>query len=669
MPSNHWRASVSSRWLPTLVCVAALLWLVPQPALPGAALDPSWQLAAEHAASEKLLFGRDFIFSYGPFAFLSNPLYAPDTFGLVIVYNLFLTALFLLPLMWSRRAPVLEFYVLAILASAVSDLSVDARVLAACLVIFLLAIRSPRWGPLILVALISPVFLSKLSYVFGALPLFALADAYRLARYRRVPLLTATALAGMAIGMMLTGHPFALLPSLVATTMRMIGGYGGAMQYEIGGIWPLIAAWIGLAALGAGSVWMILRRYPLAKGIAGWGLAATLLFGIGWTLFFSIKTGHTRQDLHMQNTWYGFVLTIPVVLAFLDEARPLERVELKLFGAVMAVSLMAVTMLDAAQYAVSNGIRPAGYITSTAQSLAQRPFETLAWLTPQKWRATSAARAEAERAMAAKVPPELIGSADVIPSELGPVIVSPRLRYQPRPVPQSYSAYTPEFQRLDLRHFSNPATAPDILFLKIQDIDDRLPTLAAGPSLPVLARWYDAEATSDLGLVLRHRRHPRRSASTQLGERSFEPGMWVNLPASSDDRLLLAHVVLRERGWTKLIGLLGREPIVHIDVRFSDGSEHRFRFVPGMAEIGFVISPLPRNLDPVDDEAAAALLDPAASRAGLRRVVAVRIAPDAMARQLFGTGRIGFEAVTLEPGFAAALSQSAGSQNSSTTSE
>src|SRR5262249_11995037 len=126
-------------------------------------------------------------------------------------------------------------------------------------------------------------------------------------------------------------------------------------------------------------------------------------------------------------------------------------------------------------------------------------------------------------------PASVTGTVDAIPWDAAPLIGS-GLKYQPRPVPQSYSSYTPALQSLDLAHFKGP-NAPETLFFRLEEIDGRLPTLAAGPSLPVIAERYDAVGVDPLGLILKRRAAARPVAGQPLpggGELGFD--RWVAVP-------------------------------------------------------------------------------------------------------------------------------------------
>src|ERR1700756_2322960 len=70
----------------------SLLLNLAAPVMPAPGLDPSWQLAAEYAAHHHLVFGRDFIFTYGPYHYLGSHLFDPATYWLVLVYEVLTVA-------------------------------------------------------------------------------------------------------------------------------------------------------------------------------------------------------------------------------------------------------------------------------------------------------------------------------------------------------------------------------------------------------------------------------------------------------------------------------------------------------------------------------------------------------------------------------------------------
>jgi hypothetical protein len=103
-----------------------------------------------------------------------------------------------------------------------------------------------------------------------------------------------------------------------------------------------------------------------------------------------------------------------------------------------------------------------------------------------------------------------------------------------------------------------------------------------------------------------------------------------------------------------MVTLFHREPLLFITVRGASGNERRFRFIPSMGNVGFVISPLPSARALADPGiAAAGLLDQEHFPALSERIVAFRISGSRSAGRSFGVGHAAFSKVWLEPGFAA----------------
>ena len=114
--------------------------------------------------------------------------------------------------------------------------------------------------------------------------------------------------------------------------------------------------------------------------------------------------------------------------------------------------------------------------------------------------------------------------------------------------------------------------------------------------------------------------------------------------------MVLARVTLPHTMLGRIVTLLYREPLLLITVRSASGNERTYRFIPGMAELGFPISPLP-TADP--GIAAVGLLDQELFPALSERIVAFRISGSPSAVRSFGVGHAALSKVWLEPGFAA----------------
>jgi hypothetical protein len=157
------------------------------------------------------------------------------------------------------------------------------------------------------------------------------------------------------------------------------------------------------------------------------------------------------------------------------------------------------------------------------------------------------------------------------------------LRWNPRPVLQSYSSYTPRLAALDVAHVTGPR-APDHLLFAVQAIDGKLPALDDGASwLPILER-YDLRTKGER-LLLDRAAQPRPASTRPLG--TWRGSGWIDLPDADGLRLAAFRVGAREGA-----GLFDKRVGVSIELRL--GAERRpaaYRFVPGAAQLPFLFSP------------------------------------------------------------------------------
>jgi hypothetical protein len=612
-----------------LIAAALALFFTRWPWNASPGLDPSWAMASDFAFRHGLKFGTEFIFTAGPYSFLHTFFFSPDTYPYVVASDLFLTALFLAPLVllgtrWSALA-----YVPACFGVHVMLPTADALFAAAALSLFALCLTWRRVETVALVALCAPVLLAKYSFPVWLIPLLALADLWHLAIGRRWPIFIPAVSAALVASWLFAGQDLGSLPAAIANTIDITSYYGRAMQI-VGKQRELV--WFSIAVL---TLYAFIGMRLVSSALHGPqnSVVRCLFFaaGLGWVLLIAFKAGYIRQDEHIFIAWKILLLSVPIVAVFL--------------GPMGGENLMAGSVAKAGPVFLAAGVCAAALVlwSYTGWQL----FWELRF--PGLHKAAYEQQQRGAIQAMARPFPSVVGTVDAIPWEIGELIAS-GLDYRPRPVIQSFSSYSPRLQALDRDHFQGPR-APQTLFLRIEDIDGRLPTMATGPSLPVIGQWYDAvDNTAPLGLVLHRRQSPRAASREQLGEAEFRIDQWVTVP-QPETGLILARVTLARTLRGRLVTFFYREPLLFITVRTASGSERRYRFIPSMGEVEFAISPQPVSDGSI---AAAGLLDSEQFPALSERVVAFRISGSRSARRSFGIGHASFSKFLLEPGFAAA---------------
>lgn len=626
----------------------SILLTFTDPAMPAADLDSSWALASEYALKHGLAFGRDFIFTFGPYNPLATRIYDPATFPLVLVYDVFsVVAVFWTAL---RNRSVVAAIALALCALVLRFPS-DALSPLALFGVFLICLQRRTLWALAFVLLAGPIVLSKLSFAIVLLPLMALADAERISA-RRLPWLTLAAFVGIFAAYLLAGQPAGAFPAFLVNSLEIILGYGKAMAIPGDRLEQAvtIAGW-ALALLFVG---VLAGRQWRAGGLADLR-PVTVFLGFAWLMFALFKMGFVRQDVHTMVSHLAAPAGLAMAVSWFDTPERRTGRTLVVYGLALVAALFFSfywRSVSISRFNPDPAVRPvkiegADLAQDTRRVLLRlgpRLATGVKWASGQGFAAAGEKRKRAEAALVRPFPASVTGSVDVIPWDLAPVIAS-GLDYRPRPVPQSYSAYTPGLQRLDAAHFAGPR-APDTLILRIEDVDGRLPSLALGPSLPVIGRRYDAVDRDPLGLILRRRATPRAMAVRQTPPQGASLGEWIATPGAPG-RLVMAKIAVKRSLTGQLAGFLVREPVMRIGLRTASGREATYRFVPDMARLGTAVSPMPADWA----SGAAVLLDPAG---GGEPVTAIRLSADD-SPWAFKSATVSFDVVTPAPGFAVAL--------------
>lgn len=174
------------------------------------------------------------------------------------------------------------------------------------------------------------------------------------------------------------------------------------------------------------------------------------------------------------------------------------------------------------------------------------------------------------------------------------------LNYKPRPVFQSYSAYTPTLLEMNQRQLDRYHESLWVM-LNLSSIDNRLPTLDDGMYLSSLLANHDAIAEEGGFLLFKPSTEKITEGSRLVMDHAGSLGEWISVPAPKGETLttVMLDISLGVKG--KLFQLLLRGPGVLIETETVTGDIERYRLAPEMTKTPFIISPLPRNnMDIVD---------------------------------------------------------------------
>ena len=194
-----------------------------------------------------------------------------------------------------------------------------------------------------------------------------------------------------------------------------------------------------------------------------------------------------------------------------------------------------------------------------------------------------------------------IGSAtfDVLPWETA-IVRANRLRWDPLPVFQAYSAYTPSLDRLNRDVLV--AHGAEYALYRYISIDGRFPFGdQPATTTALLCRYAVAvphlETAHGDPYVLLRRRAGGHCDGEPLGAIDA-PAMGAPIavpPPGSPDAFVVATFAIRSTLVARARNALWRAPTMFLDVRYADGAVRRWRTVAATLGDGVIVSPAPRD--------------------------------------------------------------------------
>ncbi len=544
-----------SRWLPVALTGAlAVALIVPwRPvALGGGGLDESWARALHHAAASRWSWGSDVVFTYGPLGFLAVALDDPRTHWILIGWWI-VFGLVLVSALWPMAAARFGGGWLA------SGWTLGALLMGA-------GHAGGYWFTVAALVLVSGLA----GLPLGPMPLLGLGFASAVGALVKTSFAALTAIA-LAVVVGDRRRSPALRMAFVATVSA-----------------SLVLTWLGTAqGLDDALRWMtssleIVRGYGDGVGLGGepGHLAGALALAVGCAL---VWAGDERQPIVARVALIAF-LWVVLQAAFVRDHPSVAAV---VFGVLGWLTLLVAPRRGRTMFVVAALVYAAlvhGSMLHQGRMRWQDPWAGF----PPGLRLVGPVVQPA----AAPSAPHLGGTVDVYPWGIGSLLAA-GLDWRPRPVWQSYAAYTLELARRNAAALS-AATRPDSLLLHVGPIDGHPPLLEDGPSWPRMWRFYTAHDGEGAFLALTRRPTPKTVRRDALAARDGELGGDLPLPGLQGGAIV-ARIHLRPTLRGQLVGILWRRPVVWLSVATADGRIERFRFVPGMGAAGFILSPLVRD--------------------------------------------------------------------------
>jgi hypothetical protein len=563
--------------------VALLAWRVGMHSA-GLGLDASWNAGLTMAVEQGLGFGEEIVFTYGPLGFLQSPfVYYQDLGVLAFLFSATLHVCFCIALVraLARALPLAAAAVLGFLVVAGLPLIEQPPLLAVLAAMAMLERRrSQRAVDAFLVAgatyaaIEALVKLSTGPIVAGV---FLIALVGIGAGRARIAAFLALLVGEAVVLWLLCGQSLATIPGFLAGTMEIVSGYSSAMVSETDvPHWQVVLASVAAALTTIGLV-AACRFGSFRDRRARWAGAALMAL-VAYTVF---KEGVVRTDAGHLSLFFSTATVLWIAIPWSRRLWP-----------AMVVGALAIAAAGAP-------VRPES-VTARMHVVDNVRF---AWdqmlnLAEASRREELVAAGRAGLKAAYRLDPQARAALEgrtvaVEPWEAG-VAWAYGYEWEPLPVFQNYSAYTPGLDRLNAEAVADPEGPqrilrenPLLVFAEFptQDVDDRFtawdPPEQARAALCNFAPLHTTERWQVLGRVPDRCGEPRPIGSAEASE-----GEPVNVPAPRRGEAVFVRIDGAGVGGVERLAAA----IFHARVRRLDvNGEESYRLIPETAGDGLLL--------------------------------------------------------------------------------
>jgi hypothetical protein len=541
-------------------------------AVPGSAgiygtnLDDSYSLVIEDAARRGMVFGRELIYTHGPLGYLFQPAGLGGFEGQRLFYGILRAAFsaYVCCAVLSAVAMPLRVVVLLWLLTH----SPSPTVIFAGVAVRLLLPPESRWLRRLDLYLLPAVCglsgivkFTEMISGFMVVGCVGLVYAYR-REWGRAWKPAAVFLASTMVTWLLAGQPLAALPDYFSTSWSIASGFEVMVIVPKPGV--LVCGLIGAAVLIVGAC-AVCATSP--KRIE----TALRLLPVLASAFLDWKHGFVRADNHVLN-FFG-PLAFYAAMLFAGASRRVWWHECVVLAAL--VSGIA-------------GMRAGGF------KLAEVVWVVGKWAGTGAPHEISEAKQQAVREDAAL--PRIaaaVGHATVdIFNYRQAFAYLNGLSLRPRPVFQSYHAYTPSLQAINLEHYLSPRR-PALVMFRIESTDGRWSWLDDAPlALHLITEWEPIAREKGFTLL----QPAARSPSGQWRDLGTGSARWeetVPVPPHPPGSLVaLSLEGVRRTPWGRAKRFLYQGANLRLFFKTDGGWSAGFNFIPEMATTGVLLSPL-----------------------------------------------------------------------------
>ncbi len=543
----------------------------------GNGIDPSWQIALHLALKNHLVFGRDFVFTYGPMgAFFTRfpigvPAYQFILFDLFIAAN----AAYIFYSIYSRSLLSVSIRV-AIVALLV--LHGDISLLLLWMLVYLLFdfLETRRIAVLIdAIVMCSLAFFVKFST--GLVPLIFVSLFLAFCLWKRILSWQKTgavaALYVILLVLISIAFPTNLL-EYIRSGLSIISGYSEGMYLERTAPGQMTDLAMGVACM----ILLALPFFLFIKKFIQDKRSLLLYFMVGVTALVLFKVAFTR--LH-DSQFFSFIIPVAALLAMFTSIEQKKVFYISLLPIMLLVMIRTFSeenLRDRVASMIRPYLWPAHYIAS------MDAYDGVRYLGEPDTYYIPASYLE-------KISDKTV---DIMPWDIA-LLGYNKLNYHPRPIPQTYSAYTGYLDQLNADFIEKKG--PEYILINPVSIENRNLLYDESKTKIEMLKYYRSVSADWHHILLERLKAPVDFEVKSGLEKTHH--LMDTIRVKPTDEIQMAYPEIRYSLAGKLYKFFFWAPDLSINLTLNDNSTHTFKTPLPIVTSGIILN----KYIPKDDQA------------------------------------------------------------------
>jgi len=556
--------------------------------LPEAGLDNSWNIALHLALRDHFIHGKDFVFTYGPLGVLNLRYPISVSLFVYLIFDIyFLSVIFFIlkDVLKKQFSYGLAIFIFFSFMTAMYEVVYQWYFCFFLYYLFSLLKRPKTFGFLLHAGLLSLIcFYFKVSFGIVAVILFVLTIGYSGIR-KKISYPAVAISCGIYIMSLWLSSKLLLvdLKGYVVGALHLIDDYNDAMFIEVTPDLEifLYAAMIIVLIPGFYILWQLILSIRKKNFVAE--IDQFFIYGIiALTIYITFKSAFVRADNfdnHILMFFRGICLIIPLFYLFMNDGLQRKMAALCCW-LVLAICFWVVN-------AIPGSYRP--YTRILTMSIIPIKIGEIKNYFQGLMTYNDAVEDSRRLSSGTNGLKKIIGnhSVDIIPTEISRVYFN-GLRYNPRPVVQSYSAYGEYLDSLNYtRYTSNEA--PDYILFDITTVDDRFPYFDESKTKLALLSYYEIAGEYEGDVILKRKLTPGKF-TLQDKQEIIDAKMGEDVVIKAGHGFQYSKFLVEYDFLGKLKRLLFAPPKLKITFTLDNGETFTYRAVKPIIEGGVVLN-------------------------------------------------------------------------------